>query len=69
MSTSVYKVTGMTCNSCADKVKNLLGELDGVDGVEVDLATGRATLRADRDIDDARVAETLEEAGYEAVRA
>ncbi|MEU5945808.1 heavy-metal-associated domain-containing protein [Micromonospora sp. NPDC047465] len=69
MSTTVYKVTGMTCNSCANKVKNLLSELDGVDAVEVDLAAGRATLRAGRDIDDARVVEALEEAGYEAARA
>ncbi|MER5338600.1 heavy metal-associated domain-containing protein [Micromonospora sp. NPDC002717] len=69
MSTTVYKVTGMTCNSCANKVKNLLSELDGVDAVEVDLAAGRATLRADHGVDDARVVETLEEAGYEAARA
>ncbi|SCL44776.1 Copper chaperone CopZ [Micromonospora citrea] len=69
MNTATYKVTGMTCNGCANKVKNLLSELDGVDAVEVDLAAGRATLRASRGIDEARVVETLEEAGYEAARA
>ncbi|MFD2767128.1 heavy-metal-associated domain-containing protein [Micromonospora eburnea] len=66
MSASVYKVGGMTCTGCANKVRNLLGELGGVDQVDVDLAAGQVAVRAARQVDDARVVEALEAAGYEA---
>jgi copper chaperone CopZ len=65
----VYNVSGMTCTGCANKVRNLLGEMSGIDQVDVDLSAGRVTLQADQHVADAHIIDALEEAGYEAVRA
>ncbi|MEU4543062.1 heavy-metal-associated domain-containing protein [Nonomuraea dietziae] len=67
MSTSTYKVTGMTCNGCAGKVKTQIGNVAGVSGIDVDLATGHVTVTSAGQIDDVRVVEAVEEIGYEAV--
>ncbi|GAA0911969.1 heavy metal-associated domain-containing protein [Nonomuraea longicatena] len=66
MSTSAFTVTGMTCNGCANKVKGELGKVEGVSGVEVELATGRVTVTS-QDVEDARIIDAVEELGYEAV--
>ncbi len=43
MSTTVT-VTGMTCGCCTNKVRDKVGALPGVTGVEVDLAAGSVTI-------------------------
>ncbi|MFB9527406.1 heavy-metal-associated domain-containing protein, partial [Nonomuraea roseola] len=40
MSTATYTVKGMTCGHCVSSVKEEVGEVSGVTGVEVDLASG-----------------------------
>jgi len=37
-------VEGMTCASCAARLQRVLGRVDGVDGADVNYATGTATL-------------------------
>src|SRR5690606_4157261 len=61
----VLPVTGMTCASCVRRVERALAKVDGVESVNVNLATEEATVRtiagaADRD---ALVA-AVERAGY-----
>jgi Cu+-exporting ATPase len=41
------KVIGMTCNGCANHVKQALQAVPGVEQAEVDLAAARATVRMD----------------------
>ena len=41
---SIYEVSGMTCNGCKLSVENKLSSLQGVDSVQVDLTTGKATI-------------------------
>ncbi|MGW5456845.1 heavy-metal-associated domain-containing protein [Nocardia sp. NPDC003979] len=43
MSTTVT-VTGMTCGCCTNKVRDKVGALPGVTGVEVDLAAGSVII-------------------------
>ncbi len=40
-----FRVTGMTCQGCAQRAREILLSLPGVDRVEVDLAGQRATVR------------------------
>jgi copper chaperone CopZ len=42
--TEEYQIEGMTCNGCVNRVKNKLLALDEVEEVQIDLATGQATL-------------------------
>ncbi|MGP3965885.1 heavy-metal-associated domain-containing protein [Nonomuraea sp. 3N208] len=65
MSTVSYTVRGMTCGHCVSSVKEEVGEVAGVTGVEVDLATGLLRVDSDSPIDPARIVAAVEEAGYE----
>ncbi|MGW5920504.1 heavy-metal-associated domain-containing protein [Nocardia fluminea] len=44
MSTTTVTVTGMTCGCCVSKVRDKVGALPGVTGVDVDLAAGAVTI-------------------------
>ncbi|MFE0416853.1 heavy-metal-associated domain-containing protein [Streptomyces tendae] len=62
--TTTYAVSGMSCDHCGATLTRVIGELDGVTGVEVELDTGRVTVTA-AEPDDAAVAAVVDEAGYE----
>ncbi len=64
MSTETYTVTGMTCGHCVSSVTEEVTEIPGVTDVQVDLDSGRLTVTADGDLDDAQVRGAVEEAGY-----
>ncbi|MEU7916319.1 heavy-metal-associated domain-containing protein [Microbispora bryophytorum] len=67
MTTATYTVTGMTCGHCVSSVKEEIGEVPGVTGVEVDLATGIVTVESDSPLDAVTIRAAVEEAGYEVV--
>jgi copper chaperone CopZ len=58
-----YEVTGMTCAHCVMSVREEVSEVAGVEDVDVDLASGRLTVRGDGISDDA-VRAAVAEAGY-----
>lgn len=64
MNTTVYRVTGMTCAHCAGAVSTELGELPGVEHVDVDLDTGEVAVTSEAPLDDGAVAQAIEDAGY-----
>jgi copper chaperone len=65
MTTSTYAVTGMTCEHCVRAVTEEVRRIEGVAEVTVDLPTGALTISSSEPIDDAAVAEAVEEAGYQ----
>ena len=65
MSTTVWTVTGMTCGHCAASVTEEITEIDGVEGVEVDVPTGQVTVTSAAPLDAAAVKAAVEEAGYQ----
>jgi copper chaperone len=67
MVTTRYAVKGMTCEHCVSAVSAEVGRIDGVSGVDVDLATGAVTVTSANTLDDAAVREAVDEAGYEIV--
>ncbi len=71
MSEQQLQVRGMTCNHCVHAVKEELGAIDGVQGVEVDLdpeGISKVTVTADAPLADDAVRSALVEAGdYELV--
>ncbi len=67
MTTATYKISGMTCGHCVNSVSEELGQLPGVRDVQVDLATGVATVTSEQPLDDAAVRAAVDEAGYEVV--
>jgi copper ion binding protein len=69
MSTTDYTVRGMTCGHCASAVTEEVSKIAGVTGVQVDVATGRVSVEADRPVPADAVAAAVDEAGYEVVPA
>lgn len=65
MTTNTYTVAGMTCEHCVRAVTGELSKIDGVEGVDIDLATGRVDVRSDQPLEEATVAAAVDEAGYE----
>lgn len=60
----IYLVEGMSCGHCVAAVSEEVGRLEGVRDVDVDLPTGRLTVRGG-DFEDQAVREAVAEAGYE----
>jgi copper chaperone len=58
-------VTGMSCEHCATAVRAEIGKLDGVTGVDVDVAAGRVLITGSPLPGDAALRAAVEEAGYE----
>ena len=64
MSSIELNVQGMSCGSCVKHVTEALQALAGVDGVEVDLQSGR--VRVGGNPDSAALLAALDDAGYPA---
>jgi copper chaperone len=57
------QVTGMSCNHCANAVKQAIAEVDSSSTVEIDLATGNVKVQTRADAQAIKTA--IVEAGYE----
>jgi copper chaperone len=66
MTTTTYKVTGMTCEHCANAVTSEVSALDGVSAVRVQLVANgvsTVTVTSAAPLPDAEVGAALDEAG------
>ena len=66
MEQKTYTVSGMTCDHCVASVTEEVGEVAGVERVDVVLETGQVTVSGSEVPDDA-VRAAVEEAGYAVV--
>jgi copper chaperone CopZ len=64
MNESRWTVAGMTCGHCVASVTEELLEVDGIEAVDVDLATGAVTVTSTGPLERADVAAAVDEAGY-----
>jgi copper chaperone CopZ len=65
MTTTTYVVKGMTCDHCVRAVATELSQVAGVAHVDVDLASGKATITSEGPVDDGAIRAAVDEAGYE----
>lgn len=63
--TATYRVPGMSCEHCKASVTEEVGEVSGVQSVDVDLETKLVTVTGST-LDDGALRAAIEEAGYEA---
>lgn len=68
MTTTEYAVTGMTCGHCEQAVRTEVGQISGVESVDVSAETGRLVVTSAGDLADADVVAAVDEAGYAATR-
>jgi len=67
ITTTTYRVEGMTCEHCVRAVTTELVILPGVQSVDVDLESGAVTVTSNGPLDESAVREAVDEAGYELV--
>ncbi|KZF11100.1 cation-transporting ATPase [Rhodococcus sp. EPR-157] len=65
MSTTTVTVAGMTCGHCVSSVREEIGSIPGVTAVDVDLASGRVDIDSETPIEQAAIAQAVDEAGYQ----
>ncbi|MYL48884.1 copper ion binding protein [Halobacillus litoralis] len=64
---TTLKVEGMTCGHCKSAVEGALKEVDGVNGVDVDLETGNVKVSHSETVNKVEMREAVEEQGYDVV--
>ncbi|MFC4411514.1 heavy-metal-associated domain-containing protein [Chungangia koreensis] len=67
-STVTYQVAGMSCGGCANKVKNNVSSLNGVENVNVDLSSGTVEVTFGTEASNNLVTSKIEELGYSVVK-
>ncbi len=64
---SVLKVKGMSCQHCVMSVKKALGQVEGIQEIQVNLETGEVRFENTRGASAEKVRRAISEAGYEVV--
>lgn len=64
-----FAVTGMSCGHCESAIRQEVGALAGVTGVDVSAATGRLAVTTDQPVTAEQIIAAVDEAGYDAVPA
>lgn len=64
--TVTTKVTApdIVCGGCANAIKNAFGRVEGVKGVEVDVATKEVSVEHQDAIDREKILDVLDKAGF-----
>jgi len=66
--TAEFQVTGMSCGHCENAIRQEVGALSGVEGIDVSSATGRLVVTSTAPLPDEEVIAAVDEAGYSAAR-
>ena len=65
MSNKSFKIEGMTCSACANRVERAVKKLDGIEKASVNFATETLTVDFDKEkLDTEKIEETVVKAGY-----
>ncbi|MEL7656075.1 MAG: heavy metal translocating P-type ATPase, partial [Bacillota bacterium] len=68
MNKDTLKITGMTCAACAARIEKVVGKMEGIDEISVNLATEKAMISYEPDkLSVADIKDKIEKAGYGAV--
>lgn len=65
--TTIIKINGMSCVHCSMAVKKALGQIEGVETVEVNLEEKTATISSTTSLDINILKEIIDDEGYEFV--
>lgn len=65
MTQDTFKIDGMTCSACSNRVERVMKKLEGVESANVNFATETLTLKYNAEqLDKKKVEEVVEKAGY-----
>ena len=61
----IFKIDGMMCNGCENRVQNAIKTIDGVENVIANHTNGTVTVTLNKKIDKSIIKEKIEDIGYE----
>ena len=64
MNTKTIYIQGMQCNHCKMSVEKALNSIEGVTKVEVSLENKKALIESNREIENSKIIEVIQEAGF-----
>jgi copper chaperone len=64
--TTTVTAPDITCDGCANAIKNAFGRVDGIDKVDVDITTKQVTIRHSESVDKGKIIDVLDQAGFPA---
>ena len=64
--TMVFKIDGMHCDNCVNRVKRIINSIDGV-SAKVNLRKKEAVVQYEREVDDADITRAIEALDYRVV--
>ena len=65
MKDTTIKVKGMMCEGCENRIKNALGEVEGIKEVEANHNTGLVKITSTDEVKKEDMEETIEDIGFE----
>ena len=65
MKETTIKVKGMMCEGCENRIKNALGEVEGIKEVEANHNTGLLKITSTDEVKKEDMEETIEDIGFE----
>ena len=66
---SKFKISGMTCSACANRIEKVVSKMDGVKEANVNFATEKLSVSYDADaINFGDIKAKVEKAGYKLIR-
>ena len=68
MKKTEFKVNGMDCEGCENRVKNALSMIDGVESVDANHNTGIVTILSNVDLEKSVIEEKIDDIGFEVVK-
>ena len=61
-----FKIKGMSCSSCANRLERLVQKMEGIEGASVNFATEKLTIKLDADVTSySQLKEVVHSAGFE----
>ena len=68
MKETIINVKGMVCGGCENRIKNALGDIEGIEKVEANYKTEEVKILANENVERKAMEDVIEDIGFEVVK-
>ncbi len=63
--TKIFQVEGMRCQKCVDKIEKFVGEIEGIQRIQVDLSAHSVEVDYELPADEGQIKEAILDSGFD----